>query len=156
MKCSIMRGIEDKRLFMVFGIVLAVLFSLGGAFGAEPPGASARSLIGPTGHFGYLYASLCGDNTVIYTVDHVDPNSDFTILIIDVKTGSEETEEEHSNENGHFEGSHTMKKAFAPGTDVFVGLIQDDKVIDFVHLTVPMKAPWWAYTGIGTAIYFLF
>ena len=146
----------NRSSFPAFATVLSLLLLFGTAYGAEAPGSSPGSLFGPSGHYGYLYASLNGNSGVSYTIDNVDPNTDYTILIVDTNTGAEEVEHEHSDEHGHFSGSHTMKNAFASGTKVYVALIQKKKVIDFVHLTVPGHAPWWAYTGVGTAIYFLF
>jgi hypothetical protein len=107
-----------------------------------------------------ISASIVG-NTINYSVTGVAPNADFGVGFKNLSTNQKEGESEHSDDNGQFSGSHTMGSGISPGTIFFVCLRdKDGNIIDFEHITKPMpktkSAPWWAYTGIGTAIYFIF
>jgi hypothetical protein len=108
-----------------------------------------------------ISASISG-NTVNYSVTGVAPNSDFNMTFKNLSNNQEEDESEHSDDNGEFSGSHTMSSGISPGTIMFVCLKdKDGNILDCEHILKPFpkekeSAPWWAYTGIGTAIYLIF
>lgn len=102
-------------------------------------------------------ASIQG-NTVNYSVFGAEPNSDYHVTITHDETGQSNSYDEHSNEDGEFSGSGTPGNSqIDPGDSITVNVYDEDN--NQVGSTTITKdggtTPWWAYTGVGTIIWWI-
>lgn len=102
-----------------------------------------------------LTAKIYG-NTVNYSAFGADPDADYKVTITHDDTNQSNSYGEHSNEEGEFEGSGTPGNSpIEPGDSVTVS-VYDAEGNQIASVTLYKKgAPWWAYTGIGTIVWWL-
>ena len=100
--------------------------------------------------------SFAGD-TINYKVTGVTQNANFTVVLTHVETGSGDQYAEQSNGEGKIEGSGTTGDHVETGDHVTIQVLdENNKEIGSTTIQKGKKnAPWWAYTGLGTAVYLL-
>ena len=104
-----------------------------------------------------LTANING-NTVNYSAFGAEPNSDYNVVIQHERNGEANQYDEESDGDGEFSGSGTPGNAtIEPGDSVTVSAYDDNdnKVASVTVKKEGETAPWWAYTGVGTLIWFI-
>ena len=107
-------------------------------------------------HF-VITASIHG-NTVNYSAFGASPNSDYEVVIEHDDSGQSNHYDEHSNDDGEFSGSGTPGNTpIDPGDSVTVTVYDDNgKPVGSIKVKKEGDtAPWWAYTGVGTIIWWI-
>jgi len=78
------------------------------------------------------------------------------VVLVHDETGQGDQYDEHSTGNGKIEGSGTTGDHIGRGDHVTI-VLKDKTGKEIARTTIRKgtgSAPWWAYTGIGTVIYF--
>lgn len=98
--------------------------------------------------------NFAGD-TINYKVTGVAPNANFHVALTHVETGVGDQYAEQSNGDGEIEGSGTTGDHIENGDHVKIEVLDENN--NSVGSTIIQKgkehAPWWAYTIVGTLVY---
>lgn len=98
--------------------------------------------------------NFAGD-TINYKVTGVASNANFTVVLTHVETGSGDQYAEQSNGEGKIEGSGTTGDHVENGDHVTIQVL-DANNKEIASTTIQKgkeHAPWWAYTVVGTLVY---
>ncbi len=110
----------------------------------------------------FVISGSIDGNTVNYSVFGAIPNSDYTVTITHDDTQQSNSYAEQSNEDGEFDGSGCPGNSqINSGDTVTIGVYdENDKLVGSKTIrkgpeTTDEGAPWWAYTGVGTIIWWV-
>jgi len=98
-------------------------------------------------------------NTVNYNAFGLERCSDYHVTLENDENGQSNTYNENSNDKGEISGSGTAGgEPLKPGSSVTITVYDEgDNPVGSTTITTGLEdTPWWAYTGIGTIVWWIY